>query len=437
MHTYIDTFKPAMYKALELAKSLGASAAKIDFSNAESTSAEFENGRLKFATSGQSMSYGISLIIDGHRGSASGNQPENLLELVERAAALAKVGAVSYFDTLPKPADHYRKIKSHDPAVCNVTRDQMIQDCAELVDFMKSLDDNLTLSAGASTSEGEGLTLNSAGLEYEDTSTHWFIGADLQKTTGTNMLSIYAGRGWGQLQPYYDLDIIKQKIAEDFQRSSRFATLKDGKYPLLVPPAFVARFLSPVVMALSGRNVFRGTSPLKEKLGQKVFHENFTLEDKPFIDFAGSSGNMDGDGIPAVERPLISNGVVDLFLYDYDTAHMAGAKPTGNGGCAPYKASLKPGTTHSTKLIESIPKGVFIKRLLGFGQSNFANGDFSANVELGYAIENGEVVGRLKDTMISGNIFHMLAQPIITSSDLEDTIGQPYLLLPEVNVIAK
>ena len=36
-------------------------------------------------------------------------------------------------------------------------------------------------------------------------------------------------------------------------------------------------------------------------------------------------------------------------------------------------------------------------------------GDFGGNLLLGYKIEKGEIVGRLKDTLISGNAYELLA----------------------------
>ncbi|MBE7446605.1 MAG: hypothetical protein HS132_15780 [Planctomycetia bacterium] len=48
---------------------------------------------------------------------------------------------------------------------------------------------------------------------------------------------------------------------------------------------------------------------------------------------------------------------------------------------------------------------VRVDQVLGGGQSNILAGEFSVNVDLGYLIENGEIVGRVKDCMIAGNVF--------------------------------
>ncbi|MBP5639448.1 MAG: hypothetical protein J6X55_08210, partial [Victivallales bacterium] len=145
----------------------------------------------------------------------------------------------------------------------------------------------------------------------------------------------------------------------------------------------------------------------------------------------------DDCGIPTKKRFLVEKGRINLFLYDYDTACLVNAAPTGNSGCAPYNPILMPGEINSKELLKSIKRGIFIDQLLGFGQSNFANGDFSANIQLGYVIENGEIVGRLKDAMIAGNIFEMLSKPIIASSDVDKCHLNPYMLFSEVNFFSK
>ena len=61
-------------------------------------------------------------------------------------------------------------------------------------------------------------------------------------------------------------------------------------------------------------------------------------------------------------------------------------------------------------MIAGIKEGLIVEELLGAGQGNELGGDFRANVSLGYRITNGEIVGRVKDTMVSGNVYSVLSQ---------------------------
>ena len=59
-------------------------------------------------------------------------------------------------------------------------------------------------------------------------------------------------------------------------------------------------------------------------------------------------------------------------------------------------------------MIAGHKSALVVESFLGAGQGNILGGDFSANVLLGYAVENGEVVGRVKDTMVAGNVYAIL-----------------------------
>ena len=75
------------------------------------------------------------------------------------------------------------------------------------------------------------------------------------------------------------------------------------------------------------------------------------------------------------------------------------------------------GSTPRNDLFNGKEEGLVVEQLLGAGQGNELGGDFKANVALGYRIENGEVVGRVKDTMIAGNVYEALNSVEAVSDD--------------------
>jgi len=80
--------------------------------------------------------------------------------------------------------------------------------------------------------------------------------------------------------------------------------------------------------------------------------------------------------------------------------------------------------------------GVYIKDLLGFGQSNLMNGDFASNVSLGFAVKNGEIVGRVKNTMIAGNVYELLRDGAELSRDRDPVERMPYAMVEGLAVSA-
>ncbi len=69
---------------------------------------------------------------------------------------------------------------------------------------------------------------------------------------------------------------------------------------------------------------------------------------------------------------------------------------------------LETGDTALEDMIASMDYGLIVYEFLGGGMSNMIAGDFSVNIELGYLVEKGKVKGRVKDAMISGNVYNML-----------------------------
>ena len=96
----------------------------------------------------------------------------------------------------------------------------------------------------------------------------------------------------------------------------------------------------------------------------------------------------------------------------------------------------QPGQETAAQLLGSIKKGIYLKSLLGFGQSNIINGDFSANLALGYLIENGEIVGRLKNVMLAGNILDLLKGEVRFSSDCDPQDQQPAAVLEGISAVS-
>jgi PmbA protein len=112
----------------------------------------------------------------------------------------------------------------------------------------------------------------------------------------------------------------------------------------------------------------------------------------------------------------VENGVVRGFYYDLQTAGLAGTKSTGNGSRGrgslpapgPSAFIIDPGSTTFDEMLEDIEEGLVIEQLMGAEQGNILGGDFSGNVLLGYKVESGKIVGRVKDTMVAGNVYQIL-----------------------------
>jgi len=91
-------------------------------------------------------------------------------------------------------------------------------------------------------------------------------------------------------------------------------------------------------------------------------------------------------------------------------------------------------------IIAGIEEGLLVEDVLGIGQGNIIGGDFSNNLSLAFKIEGGQIVGRVKDVSIAGNVYQDLRHVAALSREtawVQSGPLAPYVLLPELNVVTK
>ena len=420
-------------RAIDKARLMGASSVKLSFSRHEGFSCRFTGGRLKSTNSNRGMSFGIDAIVNGRLGSASGNHLRDFDAMLRRAVALAPHGNAIYFDQYPEPSDDYVELQTWSDRTAGLPRDQMLDACRTINDALQGHDEDLFVETGSSKSISESLLMTSGGVMHKSRSTGWGLHGGAVKTTGTDIFHAGAGRGWKDLNELWDPDYIINRTVRDLAMSEKVVHAPQGQLPLLLDPGVLSMFLSPVTMGINGRRVAQGDSPLADRMGDQILAPSITIIDNPHQDF-GTAVPMDGNGIPTQIHRIVEDGVLKMYLYDLDTAAMVGARPTGHNGCSPYDIQIPTGARTHEEMIRSLDEAIYVRGMLGFGQGNLANGDFSANLSPGYLIKNGEIVGRVKNTMIAGNLFDVLAGGVELSGDYDPPGHIPWALVDGVHV---
>lgn len=180
--------------------------------------------------------------------------------------------------------------------------------------------------------------------------------------------------------------------------------------------------------------LIEGTSPWKDKLGEKVASENFTLSVIPEDERIICGEKITADGYKSKNFDVIKDGVLKSFCLSEYAAKKTGQKRADStSGCVEVKAGEKP----FEEMIKGIEKGILVCRFSGGEPSN--NGDFSGVAKNSFLIENGRVTYPVSETMISGNFADMLKNITGISSDVVcDGSGvMPYVAFGGVTVSGK
>jgi PmbA protein len=165
--------------------------------------------------------------------------------------------------------------------------------------------------------------------------------------------------------------------------------------------------------AINGRAVARGTSFLKDKMGEKIFADGLRILDNPHRKRGLGSRPFDAEGLATKRLAVIDDGRLTTWLLDLAAARQLKLKPTGHatrgtsGPPSPTTSNfyLERGKLAVEELISDIKSGLFITDLIGFG-INGVTGDYSRGAS-GFWIENGKLAWPVSGITVAGNLKDM------------------------------
>jgi len=379
----------------------------------ESVSVSFEDSRLKEITVSQFRGVGLRVIHEGRIGFASTTDLRDPDRLIEMAAASAQYGDEAKFD-LPGAPEHLRRTQTWDDAVPQVTAEQMVEMGRAGLAMASEANESYLFYADISRSVHRQRLLNTGGLDFESTSTGMSAHAGILEVNDDGMLQVYESKSWGH--PVDGILDLTGTVLDKARQAAVTAPARQEKMSVIFTPKAVGNLLGPVGIALNGRHVHKGSSVLRGRVGEQVLDERITVTDDPTVPFAPGTCALDDEGTPTAKRHLFENGVLRGYLTDRHTAGLLGCEPSGNGFRG-YAGRPMPSTTNTVvaagdtpyeEMIAGLKRGVIVDETLGSGQSNVLAGEFSVNLSLGFLVEDGKIVGRVKDCMVAGNVYELL-----------------------------
>jgi PmbA protein len=421
---------------------LKAQAAQALLTVQETSAVDFQNDRLKSAESSQRTEIQVKVIVDGKVGVSTTTDLQDVDGVVARALEAAEFGSPAHYE-LPAAAE-LTPVKTFDPKLIGLDKREMIHLGETMMDMIKSYNPEILAGSRLHKTLSKMEYANSNGAAYSSEHTDYSVGAGGELVRGTDIL--FTGHGLAQKKRGIDTEDIAEKAIEQFRMAEGIGRIRSGMMPVVFTPNALILMLITLSLGLDGKNVLLGASPLRNRLGETIADPRLTIIDDPFLDYGPRSGAFDNEGTPRQVTPLIEKGVLKNFIYDLDTAGQAGAKPTGHGSTrALTNIIIQPGDVPLEQMLSGIKEGLMVDSLLGLGQGNPINGEFSNNVYLGFKIENGKLVGRLKDVMIAGNVYEALEDITAISQEQEEVSGpfsffcgkMPYIQIGGASVISK
>ena len=406
--------KQKLEELLSLAQAKGASDSEVYQVQSQSHPVFFEGNRLKQLENSQSTGTALRLWYRGCPGVAVAYGEIDPKILVEKAIAISQLNTPETIDLTPARTE----------IIPNSDRSLAVRELIAIGQDAISRIRDLTpeaICSGEFDSETETTTLiNSQGLhcQYAETTLSYYLGVELVR--GEDFLGIYDGE---DSKNTLNCDRAIADIEQRLIWGSTNTTNPSGKFPVLLTPNAATILWDTVASALNGKRVVEKSSPWSNNQGKVVAAKSLTISQQHNCEIY--SCPFDDEGTPTKTLNLISAGQLNNFYCDRLTARELGVTPTGNGfrfSLESYPSPslvnfiIQPGNVSFKQLIAQLNNGIIVDQVLGGGAD--ISGEFSLNVDLGYRVRNGEVVGRIKDTAIAGNVYTIIKEIATLGNDL-------------------
>ena len=400
---------------LELAMRSGAGAAEVFQSQSLSRPVFFEANRLKQLESSQAEGVALRLWREGRPGLAVAYGPVEPQALVERAIALSQLNEPETIELSPPSQVQYPNLGEE------VSVNQLVEWGKEAIALMRDFNGDLLCDSEWECELETIRLLNSNGLDcgYTDTTLSCYLAAEWVR--GDDFLSVADGQiQRGLLDPI----ALAQQVMQRLKWAQKSAASPAGRVPVLFTSKAADMLWGTVQAAMNGKQVVEKASPWGDRLGKPITSSALTLSQQP--DAGPFSCPFDDEGTPTQPITFIKEGVLQLFYTDRTVGRALASGTTGNGfrsglGSYPtpglFNLIVQPGVRSLPDLIGTLKQGIVVDQMLGDGAG--ISGEFSVNVELGYRVEQGEIVGRVKDTMIAGNVYTALKNLVELGGDAD------------------
>ena len=411
----------------------GADAADAVAVDARSRGISWREGQLEDVEGAEAEDIGLRVLFGKRQAmvSTSDRRPDNLKILVERATAMAKA----------VPEDEYCGLApiealSHGPYPDLELYDDSDVPTETLKEMACEIEDAARAVSGVTNTEGAGAGASSWAISLA--TSHGFTG-HYKGSSFSASISALAGSGT-EMERDYDFSSKRHfadlDSAEKIGRTAgklAVARLNPGRVnskqmPLIFDPRVSKGMLAHFSSAISGSSVARGTSFLKDQMGEQIFSDSVTIVDDPFIKRGLSSKLFDGEGVEMRATQLVKNGTLETWLLNSASARQLGLPVTGHAsrgtsgapGITCSNLYMEAGTISPKALMADIGEGIYITDMIGMGV-NGVTGDYSRGAS-GFMIRDGVRAEPVNEFTVAGNLKDMF-RALVPASDLKMTYG--------------
>ncbi|HQT61652.1 MULTISPECIES: TldD/PmbA family protein [unclassified Acidiphilium] len=412
---------------LDAAKRAGADSADALMGSGTSLSVGRRLGKVEEIERSESDTVGLRVFVGSRSAIVSSGaiDPAGFARLAEQAVAMARVVPEDRFSTIPDapPPPDSAPLDMDDPAEPGVEA---------LLARAAAAEEAALAVKGITNSEGAGASWSRSHVALA--TSRGFAGAYSRSSHGISVSPI-AGEGVGMQRDYeYSAAVHGADLADPASlgraAAERAVSRLDprrpatAKLPVVYHPRVAGSLLGHFAGAINGASIARGTSFLKDAMGQAIFAPGISIIDDPLRRRGLRSRSFDGEGQTVSRRALIEDGRLTTWLLDTRSAAQLGLATTGHAARgtsgppspAPSNLYMQPGALSPEALIADIGLGLYVIELIGMGV-NGITGDYSRGAA-GFMIRDGQLAEPVAELTVAGNLREMFLH-LTPANDLE------------------
>jgi PmbA protein len=417
---------------LAAARRHGADAADVVVAEGDSISVGIRLGEVEKVKQARAKHLGLRVFV-GRATAIVGTADfarDALEQLAEGGCALARITAPDPYAGLPNAEDLAREVPDldlFDPDVEGVTVQRGIELARAAESVALGVDPRISNSEGAEFGSGHDRVVYASSLG--------FLGSYRDSGFSLSVVPVAIENGNMQRDYWYSTtrklskleppEVVGRKAADRTLRRLGARQVKTCEVPVVFDPEVARGLLRHLAAAVSGYSLYKGSSFLIDKLGEKIGPDFLTIHDDATLVGELGSKPFDGEGVAVRRNTIVEHGVLKSYLFDTYSARKLGSRTTGSAARsvadAPQVGTTNmfpvPGTTTPEAIIRSVPEGLYVTELIGMGV-NPVTGDYSRGA-VGLWIHDGELAYPVEEITIAGNLLQMLRDIEQVGNDLE------------------
>ena len=415
---------------------------------------DIEAGKISLAAGGGEGGYGIRVVEGGRFGYAYLVDVESAESALKQAMDIARASPSVAGFVLPSAEDAPQVDGLFDQRILDLGPEDLLEQADAILSEVASLDARAVVTGGGL---GVGATasaiLSSEGIESSGITTSHGIGVQVSIDANDELTSSYEGDSSRQLLPDVPSSVASAvHWAQVTRGPMQVDTAPQDAPVLMTSEGFSPLFSMVVPTALRGDRLVRDESFWSGKQDTKVLAEDLSLVDDGRMIGGKSAGSRDGEGVPTRRQVLVDSGRLVGSLWStrdaaqqvaegrIEAAHTTGSAVRGGHqappgtGCKDFTMTSKKGGHSQDALLERMNDGYIVHSVMGAHTANPTSGDFSVTTSTILRVENGEILGPVKQAGLSGNLAGALLDDVHLGDDvrIQGSYSSGSMHLPDV-----